>query len=144
MAHDYSPVQIRLCLTGGGRGGLISYIKDADRLATSDLRTLRRGYERLFFVRPSVHARRVSWGDYVGFRRRQGGAVRRSIADRRRDGRRRLFLLASVSGGGELPGARAQTHAPLRAGTSLLRSPAYFELLRVLSCEIAPIFIDPG
>ena len=49
MVHDYSPVQIRLCLTGDGRGGLISYIKDADRLATSDLRTLRRGYG-LFFV----------------------------------------------------------------------------------------------
>ena len=57
MVHDYSPVQIRLCLTGGGRGGLISYIKDADRLATSDLRTLRRGYECLFFVRLGVYAR---------------------------------------------------------------------------------------
>ena len=42
MVHDYSPVQTWLCLTGSGRGGLISYIKDADRLATSDLRTLRR------------------------------------------------------------------------------------------------------
>ena len=135
---------MRLCLTGGGRGGLISYIKDADRLAISDLRTLGGGYERLFFVRPPVHARRASWGDYVGFRRRQGGAIRLASPSRRRDGGWRLLLLALVSGGRELPGARAQTHAPLRAGTSLLRISAHFELLRVLSCEIAPIFIDLG
>ena len=57
MVHDYSSVQTWLCLTGGGRGGLISYIKDADRLATSDLRTLRRGYECLFLVRLGVYAR---------------------------------------------------------------------------------------
>lgn len=141
MVHDYSPVQTWLCLTGSGRGGLISYIKDADRLATSDLRTLRRGCG-LFFVRPSVHARRVGRRDYVGFRRRQGGAIRFASPSRHRDGGWRLLLLALVSGGRELPGARAQTHAPLRAGTSLLRISARPKLLRVLSCEIAPIFID--